>query len=82
MTLEEYFALPDSPSKHSPVGELMARIIKQNPSVPFEQARAEANRLRLGRKTTRLLSPEQREKERNRLGALRRTSNAAISRCR
>lgn len=44
-TLEQYFALPDTPAAKSPVGKLMVRVLEKNSGMGFEQARREANRL-------------------------------------
>jgi hypothetical protein len=45
MTLQDYFAMPDTPAAGSPVGTLMARIVERNPAIGFEAARAQANAL-------------------------------------
>jgi hypothetical protein len=42
MLLETYFAQSDKPSKNSPVGVLMVRVLAKNPGMDFEQARQEA----------------------------------------
>jgi hypothetical protein len=41
--LREYFARTDTPSSNSPVAALMWLILKKNPGMDFEQARALAN---------------------------------------
>ena len=43
MTLNEYFALPDTPAKGSPVGLLMLKIIEKYPDMQPEDAREKAN---------------------------------------
>ena len=45
MTLQGYFALPDTPAAGSPVGMLMARILEKDHAIGFEAARAQANEL-------------------------------------
>ena len=42
MLLETYFAQSDTPSKNSPVGALMVRVLAKNLVMDFEQARQEA----------------------------------------
>ncbi len=45
MTLQEYFALPDTPMAHSPVGLAMRLALRDTPSMSFEAfeaTRAEA----------------------------------------
>ncbi len=79
MTLEEYFALPDTPASGSPVGTLMVRVIEKNPGMGFVAARVQANALlqrAAGKKVYRVpmvLSVEgeqaQRERLRQRFGA-------------
>jgi hypothetical protein len=44
-TLKQYFARPETPSEHSPVGFLMATILEKYPDTTFEAARARANEL-------------------------------------
>ncbi len=73
MTLEEYFALPDTPASGSPVGTLMVRIVEKNPGMGFEAAREQANGLLLraaGKKVYRMpvvLSVEEEQAQRERL---------------
>jgi len=45
MTLQGYFALPDTPAASSPVGVLMGRILEKDPGIGFEVARTHANAL-------------------------------------
>jgi hypothetical protein len=45
MTLNDYFAVPDTPAAGSPVGTLMARIVEKGPGIGFEAARNRANAL-------------------------------------
>ena len=72
-TLEDYFARPDTPSAGSPVGTLMIRVLKKYPDLSHEAARAEARRLlakaagRFHFTAPRVLSPSEREKQRQRL---------------
>ncbi len=42
MLLETYFAQSDTPSRNSPVGALMVRVLAKNPGMDFGQARKEA----------------------------------------
>lgn len=42
MLLETNFAQSDTPSRNSPVGTLMVRVLAKNPSMDFEEARQEA----------------------------------------
>ena len=44
MTLDEYFAQPDTPGRRSPVGGLMGSILSKNSFVSFEDARVQASR--------------------------------------
>jgi hypothetical protein len=43
MDLNTYFALPNTPSAGSPVGQLITRILEKMPETSFEDARAAAN---------------------------------------
>jgi hypothetical protein len=77
-TLEQYFTLPDTPARRSPVGKLMARVLKKNSGMGFEQARREANRLldlAAGRKDyviPAVLSPEEHAARTERFKQLKR----------
>lgn len=42
MILTEYFAQPTSPMEHSPVGELMIKILEKFPGISLEGARDKA----------------------------------------
>jgi uncharacterized Fe-S cluster-containing MiaB family protein len=44
-TLKQYFARPETPSEHSPVGTLMATIVVKFPGISFNDARVKANAL-------------------------------------
>jgi hypothetical protein len=76
MDIHDYFALPHTPAEHSPVGELMVKVLDKNPGIGFEEARAETNRLiqrAAGRKVfsiSKILTPERRAKEQMRLKGL------------
>lgn len=35
MTIQEYFAQPDTPMEHSPIGEQMVRVLKKFPELAF-----------------------------------------------
>jgi len=73
MTLQDYFALPDTPAAGSPVGTLMVRIVEKDPAIGFEAARAQANALldrAAGKKVyrmPRILSVEEERAQRERL---------------
>lgn len=45
MNINDYFEQQDTPSKHSPVGALMVKVLAKNPGMTLEGARQEANRL-------------------------------------
>lgn len=45
--LEDYFKLPNSPMKNSPVGRLMQAIVMDSPGIAFDDARATQNGKRL-----------------------------------
>lgn len=45
MTQEHYFARPDTPSRNSPVGTVMVKVLEKFPGMTFEEARAKANAL-------------------------------------
>jgi hypothetical protein len=45
MTLQDYFAEPDTPAASSPVGTLMVRILEKDAGIGFEAARTRANAL-------------------------------------
>lgn len=62
--LERYFSLPSSPEPKSPMGELMRRILADDPGLSFEQARSLARKQLLkaaGRKNYRVTTPRQDE---------------------
>src|SRR5438309_427914 len=42
MTVQEYFALPDTPMADSPTGRTMIRLLDKRPELSFEQTRATA----------------------------------------
>jgi len=71
--LQEYFTRPDTPAAGSPVGALIARIVEKNPSVGFEEARAEAHELldkaagKWRYRVPTVYSPEETEKRRESL---------------
>ncbi len=73
MTLQGYFALPDTPAAGSPVGTLMARILEKDHAIGFDAARAQANALldrAAGKKVyrmPRILSVEQEQAQNDRL---------------
>jgi hypothetical protein len=46
MNLNEYFNLPDTPMRNSPVGKLMVRILEEFPDLDLEFART-ASRIAL-----------------------------------
>lgn len=48
VTLDEYFARSDTPSKNSPVGKLMLRILAEFPEMDREEARNRASKALLG----------------------------------
>lgn len=63
-TLDEYFNQTDTPSRNSPVGRLIQRIVEDDPTVNFETARAQANECLLsssGKKVYRVFTPKQTE---------------------
>jgi len=43
--LEEYFGQPDTPSRNSPVGNTMVRVLAKYPGISFEEARTKAHEL-------------------------------------
>lgn len=43
MDLEQYFKQDDTPAEHSPVGEMMVRILAKYPALAPEELRTEAN---------------------------------------
>jgi hypothetical protein len=45
LTAIDYFDRADTPSRNSPVGSLMRRIMAESPELRFEQARQLANLL-------------------------------------
>jgi hypothetical protein len=45
VTLQEYFALPDTPATESPVGKTIVKVLAKFPELTFEQARVKANEL-------------------------------------
>jgi hypothetical protein len=73
MTLNDYFAQPDTPAAGSPVGTLMARILEKNSGLAFEEVRTQANVLldRAARKKVyrmpRVLSAEEEQTQKERL---------------
>jgi hypothetical protein len=73
MVLEDYFAQTDTPAKHSPVGELMIRVLAKFPGISLEDARAKAGELlncaARGRafRTPRVLSEQEQGEQRERL---------------
>jgi hypothetical protein len=75
-TLESYFARPDTPAATSPVGALVARIVEKNPTLSFDEARAEANALldkaagRWKYTLPRVMSAEQKAREKERFRTL------------
>jgi hypothetical protein len=77
--MEQYFKTPGAPAKGSPVGELMQRIVAKNPGMSFDAAREEAKAMlykaagRFEYRIPRVMSPEQKEKERLRLKTAFRT---------
>jgi hypothetical protein len=85
MELQEYFQLPHTPSKHSPVGFLMVNVLAKNPGMSFDDARTEANRLldrAAGRKIysmPRVLSPSQKLDQKTKLAAFASSKTAQTS---
>lgn len=74
MTLQEYFALPNTPSQHSPVGNLMIKILEEDRNLSFEEARKLANeQIQKGarRKNFRVLTPGQEAEQAASLGKRR-----------
>jgi hypothetical protein len=73
MTLQGYFALPDTPAAGSPVGTLMVRILEKDPGIGFDAARTQANALldrAAGKKVYRMprvLSVEEEQAQNERL---------------
>src|SRR5258706_309017 len=73
MTLNDYFAMPDTPAAGSPVGILMVRILEKDPGIGFEAARMRANVLldrAAGKKVyrmPRILSVEEEQAQNERL---------------
>ena len=73
MTLQGYFALPDTPAAGSPVGVVMVRILEKDPGIGFEEARTQANVLldrAAGKKVyrmPRILSVEEEQAQNERL---------------
>jgi hypothetical protein len=71
--LEQYFDRTDTPAPGSPVGALMLRVLEKNPTMGFEEARAEARALfekAAGRRQYRVptvYSPEEQEQRRSAL---------------
>jgi hypothetical protein len=45
MSLRKYFEQPETPSRNSPVGVLMVRILEKFPGIAFEEARSKAHEL-------------------------------------
>ena len=75
--LDDYFKRSGTPAEHSPVGELMQRIVAKNPGTSFEEARTQAKAMldkaagRWEYRMPRVYSPEEQEK---RLESLQRMS--------
>jgi hypothetical protein len=78
MNLKAYFSQPDTPSRNSPVGRLMVKVLDKNPGMSLDDARAEANRLldkASGRENYRIpevYSPEELKQAHERFRSLRR----------
>lgn len=65
MNLDQYFEMPTTPSKGSPVGLLMQRILEESPDLTFEDARALAHAQMLkasGRRVYRVTTPAEDKK--------------------
>ena len=70
MTLDQYFKRSDTPSKNSPVGSLMQRILEEGTTTDFNKARELANlqiQKAAGKKTFRPLTPKQEQEQREKM---------------
>lgn len=92
MTLDEYFKLPSSPMKNSPVGKLMQDIVRDDRGISFDDARVQANEClqkAAGRRKYRIYTPKQAEVNKRRVendlgrkrnvGATRETAKSGLS---
>jgi hypothetical protein len=74
-TLNDYFALPETPAANSPAGALLFKVLAKNPDMRFEEARTVANALldkAAGSRVYRLprvLSPEEQAEQKERMRA-------------
>jgi hypothetical protein len=82
MNIKEYFNQPDAPARHSPVGQLMLKILERyEPTPSFEEARAEANRLiqkaagRQNFKLPKIPTSEERRNQAERLARIGRNAH-------
>lgn len=67
--LDEYFEMPSTPSKESPVGLLMQRILEESPDLSLEDARnlAQAQLVKAsGRRVYKVTTPAQDKESRER----------------
>jgi hypothetical protein len=74
-TIDQYFQVQDTPSKQSPVGLLMQRILEETPDLSFEDARKLAQTQLVkagGRRVYRVTTPAQ---DRQSAESFRRRSN-------
>lgn len=84
-TLEHYFSRRETPSRNSPVGKTMVRILAKFPEMPFEDARVKAKELLTRAAGCRkyqlpaVLSAEEQEKRLERLRARFKPPVLAIS---
>jgi hypothetical protein len=68
-TLDQYFEMQDTPSKQSPLGLLMQRILEETPDMGFEDARKLAQTQLVkasGRRAYKVTTPAQDKESRER----------------
>lgn len=73
-TVEQHFARKETPSRYSPIGNTMVRILAKYPGMSFEQARAHASQLlnqAAGRRSYQAPAVLSAEEQRNRLERLK-----------
>jgi hypothetical protein len=85
MTLNDYFAMPDTAASGSPTGTLMVRILEKDSGIGFDAARTQANVLldrAAGKKVyrmPRILSAAEEEAQNERLRQRFRPAQEALA---
>ena len=84
-SLEQYFSRPDTPSRFSPTGITMLRILVKYPEITFEDARVKANQLlkqaagHRRYRTPAVLSPDEQRKRLERFEARFKSPASSVS---